>query len=211
MTFLCKTGVSNAFFRSVPRFRGRKQKRTPHLLLLLDIRVLHTQQDRLILQILLQAHKFGDIELQCSCIADKVRLILSIFLHWLNQSPEQIQRPLNSPRGPFTVIVLLTVGLYEVATLVVFRSPMDNSTPGGIEIGVRPSFEGRFVVVENCLCANVCHAGTRNPGNATGEDVRKAWPNAFPLVGTNFEAIGSRPCCRNGCWCVATKSSRPPG
>ncbi|KAG6022356.1 hypothetical protein E4U41_002276, partial [Claviceps citrina] len=55
-------------------------------------------------------------------------------------------------------------GLYEVFTLAVFKSLIDSSTPGGIVIGVRPSFEGRFVVVENGRCANVCHAGTRNPG-----------------------------------------------
>lgn len=104
----------------------------------------------------------------------------------------------DSPNGPFTVIVFLTVGLYDVATLDVFKSPMDSSTPGGIEMGVWPSFEGRFVVVENCRCANVCHAGTRNPGSATGEGMRKAWPNAFPLLGTNLEAIETCPCCRNG-------------
>jgi hypothetical protein len=96
---------------------------------------------------------------------------------------------LYSPSGPLTVIVFLTVGLYDVAALEVFRSLKDSSTPGGIVIGVRPSFDGRFVVVENCRCANVCHAGTRNPGSATDEGARKAWPNALPLVGTNFEAI----------------------
>lgn len=131
--------------------------------------------------------------------------MLPTVLTWHHQSVYEARpwvRNLSSPNGPFTVIVFLTVGLYEVATLDVFKSLMDSSTPGGIEIGVRPSFEGRFVVVEKCRCADVCHAGNRNPGSATCGFMRSAWPNAFPLAGTNLEAIEICLCRGNG-WEIA--------
>lgn len=65
-------------------------------------------------------------------------------------------------------------------------------------MGVRPSFEGRFEVVEKSAAevargVAVCHAGTRNPGSVTGadEEAAMAQPIAFPRLGANMAAIDS--------------------
>lgn len=65
-------------------------------------------------------------------------------------------------------------------------------------MGVRPSLEGRFEVVEKRAAevergVAVCHAGTRNPGSVTGvgEEAAMARPNAFPRLGANMAAIDS--------------------
>jgi hypothetical protein len=84
-------------------------------------------------------------------------------------------------------------------SLIAFGELIISSTPGGTERGVRPSFEGRFEVVEKRAAAEVaravagCHAGTRNPGSVTGadEDAAMVRPNAFPRLGANMAAIGS--------------------
>ena len=75
----------------------------------------------------------------------------------------------------------------------VTESPMTTSTPGGTEIGVRPSFEGRGTVVEKFRGAVIdCHAGTKKPGRLTAADgdVKIAWRNAFALDGAKIAAIG---------------------
>lgn len=182
---------------------------TPHLLLLLDIRILDAQRHRLVLQVLPQADEFRNIKSQFPCEKKKkktslvsyVRPAVQVDLHSGGSAEPPPLRPRaneNSPNGPLTVILLFTVGLYDVLDLNFFKSPIDNSTPGGMVIGVRPSFEGRFVVVENCLCANVGHAGTSNPGRAEPEDEPKACPSTLHRRGMVFEAIESCPCCRNG-------------
>jgi hypothetical protein len=56
---------------------------------------------------------------------------------------------------------------------------MVSSTPGGIEIGVRPSFEGLGVDAENCrraagAGAQFWKAGTRKEGNVTTDEGAKA-------------------------------------
>lgn len=56
---------------------------------------------------------------------------------------------------------------------------MVSSTPGGIEIGVRPSFEGLEVDAENCrraagAGAQFWKAGTRKEGNVTTDEGAKA-------------------------------------
>lgn len=92
-----------------------------------------------------------------------------------------------------TVIVFFTVVLYEVMDFRVTESPMTTSTPGGTEIGVRPSFEGRGTVVEKFRGAVIdCHAGTKKPGRLTAADgdVEIAWRNAFALDGAKIAAIG---------------------
>ncbi len=95
-----------------------------------------------------------------------------------------------------TVIVLTTLGLYEVMLLIIFGSPSVSSTPGGTERGVRPSLEGRGPVVENCRAAVVaavdCHAGIRKLGNeAAGDDAtRIARPSAAFFVGINIADVG---------------------
>ena len=95
-----------------------------------------------------------------------------------------------------TVIVLTTLGLYEVMLLIIFGSPSVNSTPGGTERGVRPSFEGRGPVVENCRVAVAaaldCHAGIKKLGSETAGDdaTRIAPPSAAFFVGINIAAVG---------------------
>lgn len=76
---------------------------------------------------------------------------------------------------------------------VVTASPMTTSTPGGTEMGVRPSFDGRGTVVENVRGAfSDCHAGTKKPGRLTeaADDVEIAWLNAFALTEASIAAIG---------------------
>jgi hypothetical protein len=77
---------------------------------------------------------------------------------------------------------------------------MTTSTPGGIESGVMPSFDGRPCVVENCRRAEanlpgeaivVVEAGSIE-GNEEGEAAaaEKALLRALPRPGARIEAIG---------------------
>lgn len=99
----------------------------------------------------------------------------------------------NLPRGPLTVMVFLTVGLYEVVLLLVIASPIITSTSGGTEIGVRPSLERCVVVVEkhSRRFAFVCHAGIRNPGRVAAlEGAIEAAPRRLaPLAEANNVAM----------------------
>jgi hypothetical protein len=52
------------------------------------------------------------------------------------------------PSGPATVRVRRGIRRYVVGSATTKGSPRVNSTPGGIEMGVRPSFDALFVVVE---------------------------------------------------------------
>lgn len=78
---------------------------------------------------------------------------------------------------------------------------MVTSTPGGIESGVMPSFDGRPCVVENCRRAEanllgeaivvVVEAGSiegREDGEAAA--VERALLRAMPRPGARIEAIG---------------------
>lgn len=73
---------------------------------------------------------------------------------------------------------------------------MIKSTPGGIDIGVRPSFEGLFDVFENWRRgAAVWKAGTRKAGSVTGALVpERALSSTFPLLGANIVDFGSLRC-----------------
>lgn len=87
----------------------------------------------------------------------------------------EIPRSNDVPRGPVTVTVLLGVCLYVVKSFTMYGSPIVSSTPGGIEIGVRPSFEGLEVDAENCrraagAAAQFWKAGTRKEGNVTMDE-----------------------------------------
>lgn len=62
-----------------------------------------------------------------------------------------------------------------VKSFRMYGSPMVSSTPGGMEIGVRPSFEGLEVDAENCrraagAGAQFWKAGTRKEGNVTTDE-----------------------------------------
>lgn len=54
---------------------------------------------------------------------------------------------------------------YVVGSFFAFGSPMVISTPGGIDIGIRPSFEALLVVLENCRRGEAWKAGTRKLGS----------------------------------------------
>lgn len=76
--------------------------------------------------------------------------------------------------------------------LFVVGSPTCSSTPGGIEMGMRPSLDCRSLVVENCRCReDDCHAGTRNPGSVTAGDDDAAWPNALLQLGAILVTIAN--------------------
>lgn len=62
-----------------------------------------------------------------------------------------------------------------VKSFTMYGSPMVSSTPGGMEIGVRPSFDGLEVDAENCrraagAGAQFWKAGTRKEGNVTMDE-----------------------------------------
>lgn len=89
-----------------------------------------------------------------------------------------------------TVTVLFGILRYVVASLLILGSPIRSSTPGGIEIGVLPSLEGRFVVAEKDRVEAVApawKAGTRKLGSVTGEEEDgMALANALLLLGANI-------------------------
>lgn len=97
------------------------------------------------------------------------------------------------PRGPVTVTVLLGVCLYVVKSFNMYGSPMVSSTPGGIEIGVRPNFEDLEVDAENCrraagAGAQFWKAGTRKEGNVTMDE----GAIALALLGASIWKYGVR-------------------
>ena len=69
---------------------------------------------------------------------------------------------------------------------------MVSSTPGGIDIGVRPSLEGRFGVLENWRRgAAVWKAGTRKAGRVTAAlALEIALSSTLPLLGANILVFG---------------------
>lgn len=81
------------------------------------------------------------------------------------------------------------------------RSPISSSTPGGIESGVLPSLEGRFVVAEKGRRGVVCavwKAGTRKLGSvAVGEGAAAAalCRACLPILGASIVwVVADWPC-----------------
>lgn len=66
---------------------------------------------------------------------------------------------------------------------------MSSSTPGGIESGVRPSFEVLFGVEENCRLDRGCRAGTRIAGTAVAGNEAVAFLNADPPLGASIVVV----------------------
>lgn len=66
---------------------------------------------------------------------------------------------------------------------------MLSSTPGGMEIGMRPSLDGLPVVAENWRAGVVWKAGTRNDGSDTTEGDSIALLRARPLLGANIVVV----------------------
>lgn len=100
------------------------------------------------------------------------------------------------PRGPVTVTVLLGVCLYVVKSFNMYGSPMVSSTPGGMEIGVRPSFECLEVDAENCrraagAGAQFWKAGTRKEGNVTTDEGAMALALLGASIGELAAGCGS--------------------
>lgn len=93
-----------------------------------------------------------------------------------------------------TVKVLFGVCLYVVKSCLTHGSPMVSSTPGGIEIGVRPSLDGRAADAENCrrpCAAGATSAGTRNEGSVMTDAGERMVAAALVLqLGTSMFARG---------------------
>lgn len=101
--------------------------------------------------------------------------------------PAKFHASLVLPNGPVTVTVLLGILRYVVASLLTLGSPIRSSTPGGIEIGVLPSFDGRPVVAEkDRVAALAWKAGTRKLGRMTAEMDGMAFSKALLLLGANI-------------------------
>ena len=87
-----------------------------------------------------------------------------------------------------TVTVLFGILRYVVASLLTLGSPIRSSTPGGTEIGVLPSLDGRLADAEKGLVA--WRAGTRKLGRMTAEDEDEeddmAFSRALTLLGANI-------------------------
>lgn len=97
------------------------------------------------------------------------------------------------PSGPVTVTVLLGICLYEVKSLCMYGSPMVSSTPGGIDMGVRPSLDGLDADAENCrraagAGAALWKAGTRKEGS----DITDEGEIALALLGASIVVFGWR-------------------
>lgn len=87
----------------------------------------------------------------------------------------------SDPRGPATVTLRFAKRRYVVISFFTMGSPIVSSTPGGMEMGVRPSLDGRVVVAEKCRVGvaapvegveegvRVWKAGARKDGTVTVE------------------------------------------
>lgn len=97
----------------------------------------------------------------------------------------------NLPSGPVTVILFLIVGFHIVTSWIILGCPIDTSTPGGTESGVRPSFDDRFGVEEKGRRTRPCHAGSRNDGSVAADDPSAACLKCLaPVWGAIIEAMG---------------------
>jgi hypothetical protein len=91
-----------------------------------------------------------------------------------------------------TVTFLFWRRRYDVMSFLANSSPISSSTPGGIESGVLPSLEGRFVVAEKGRRGVVCavwKAGTRKLGNVAvgeGEPATARCRPCLPILGASI-------------------------
>lgn len=73
---------------------------------------------------------------------------------------------------------------YVVASFLCQGSLTATSTPGGIDMGVRPSLDGLPAEAEKCRLVGVCRAGTRKLGNENAKGLvaaaSTARANALP-------------------------------
>lgn len=92
-----------------------------------------------------------------------------------------------------------------VKSLTMYGSPMVSSTPGGMEIGVRPSFDGLEVDAENCrraagAGAQFWNAGTRKEGSVTTDEGAMA----LALLGASIGELATG--CGRGRFYIAQRS-----
>lgn len=147
--------------------------RTPHLALLLLFCVFYAEDGSPCCGIVVDLQVGWDFEVELSCTRH------------VSESLDHLVLESNAPNGPVTVTVLFGMTLQFVGSLLTFGSPIISSTPGGIEMGVRPSLDGLHVVEVNVR--RVWRAGTRNEGTvvAEGEDAT-AFSKALLLHGANI-------------------------
>lgn len=133
----------------------------------------------------------GHVEVELSCwVANQCQRVARVQTRSCGAG--EGPRPRDVPRGPVTVTVLLGVCLYVVKSLTMYGSPMLSSTPGGMEIGVRPSFEGLAVDAENCrraagAGAQFWKAGTRKEGSVTTDE----GATALALLGASIGGLAT--------------------
>lgn len=83
---------------------------------------------------------------------------------------------------------LFAILLYVVGSGLTIGSPIRNSTPGGIEMGSRPSFDGRAADAEKDLAPGDWNAGMRKDGNNVIEQGSMAFARALVLPGASMVA-----------------------
>ncbi len=87
-----------------------------------------------------------------------------------------------APSGPCTVAVRLGILRYVVASTLTLGSLISKSTPGGIEMGIRPSFDCRCVEADSRRTGTDWKAGTRKDGSEVTEEESTALTKALPLL-----------------------------
>lgn len=147
--------------------------RTPHLALVLLFRVLYREYGSPFCDVMVDLEVWRDFEMQFPC-----RSTLAVMR-------DHVPPLCHAPNGPVTVTVLFATVLQFVGSLFAFGSPMSSSTPGGIEMGVRPSLDGLVVVEEKVR--RVWRAGTRKLGRGAAEgEEATALSKALLLHGANI-------------------------
>jgi hypothetical protein len=87
------------------------------------------------------------------------------------------------------VTVLLGILKYVVGSSLTFGGPIKISTPGGMEIGVRPSLDGRIAVAEKDLLVALdvtWKAGTRKLGRLITDEAEIAFSTARSRLGASI-------------------------
>lgn len=177
---------------------GGEGRRTPHLALLLDVRVLHAQHRPPLRLVDVNLDKVRYIVLDFACTRQSLPHFPTVPTPKLPTPSTRSPRPRprqqntqppnrhaftpntkarkekeNIPSGPVTVTVLSPFSRYDVKSFLAHLSPTRTSTPGGTEIGVLPSFDPLTAVPANPLRAPPApSAGTLAPHSALPAAVR---------------------------------------
>lgn len=168
---------------------------TPHLLLLRDFAVLNAQRNAPCVRVVVDVYEWRHRELELACC-------------FVSMAPPKVASILcvHVPSGPCTDIVLRGILRYVVGSFFTTGSPMSSSTPGGIEMGVRPSLEFCADVAEKARVH--CWAAAAVAGRAMRRAVVVLVAEAAAAVTEHSAALASA-CPRLGanivvCVCVSS-------